>query len=130
MMACGASANQDHLPDTRGVKNPKVIDLVKPESDSDSIVLQMIEDRPWPALFTSQDTTERLDELSEKFNNYLDYVIDGWFLQQYPQYEGKNIIFELSSKYKIPDYSKQVCEQMKRFAEKSGITLRITTECD
>jgi hypothetical protein len=119
-MACGSSTNQDHLLTTRGVKNPKVIDLVKLDSESDSVILQMIEDRPW------KDTPKRLDELSEKFNNYYDYVIDGWLIKQYPQYEGKKIIFELSSKDQPTGYIKDVCEQMQRFAEKSGITLTIT----
>jgi hypothetical protein len=122
-MACNSSTNQDHLLITRGVKNPKVIDLVKLDAETNSVVLQMIEDRPW------EDTPDRLEELSEKFNNYYDYVVDGWLVKQYPQYEGKNVIFELLSKDKFSGYHKQVCEQMQRFAEKSGISLRITTGC-
>lgn len=121
-MSCGSPEAQDPLLTTRGVKNPKVIDLIKVESESDSVVLVMIEDRPW------EHNQERLDELSAKFNSYLDYVVDGWLVKQYPQYEGKQVIFELSSEAEITGFYTQMCEQMKVFADKSGFSFRLTSK--
>ncbi len=73
--------------ETRGVKNPKVVDLILPQGGE--VVLRMVEDRPW-------GTDEgQIDQLGEKFNNYLDYVLDGWFYKQYPAHEGKRVCIEL-----------------------------------
>jgi hypothetical protein len=121
-MSCSSPKEQDPLLTTRGVKNPKVLDLIKVEAASDSVVLVMIEDRPW------EHNPERLEELSAKFNTYLDYVVDGWLVKQYPQYEGKHVIFELSSKDELSGFYTQMCEQMRLFADKSGYTFRVTSE--
>lgn len=104
----------------RGVKNPKVIDLVRFDADIDSVILEMIEDRPW------EEKVERLEEISAKFNSYLDYVVDGWLIKQYPQYEGKKIIFELSvlkakSEGALSEHYDNVCQQIKAYASKYNI---------
>jgi len=105
---------------TRGVKNPKVIDLVRFDPEKDSVILEMIEDRPW------EEKVERLEEISAKFNSYLDYVVDGWLIKQYPQYEGKKVIFELNvlkaeSKDVLSEHFDNVCKQIKAYASKYDI---------
>jgi hypothetical protein len=67
----------------RGVKNPKVVDLIR--STSDAVELVMIEDRPWGS------SPLQSDELAEKFNNYLDYILDGFLFDHYPQYKDSSI---------------------------------------
>jgi hypothetical protein len=118
-MSCSSNKQDDSLLTTRGVKNPKVIDLIKFNEETQSVVLIMIEDRPWV------ESEERLEELSAKFNSYLDYVIEGWLVKQYPQYEGKSVIFELSSKDEPNGYYKSMCEQISNFSNKSGFSFRV-----
>jgi hypothetical protein len=70
---------------TRGVKNPKSLDLIELSEDKTTVNLTMIEDRPWAS------SEEQINELEEKVNNYVDYIIDGWFAKQFPQYQGKKL---------------------------------------
>ena len=76
----------------RGVKNPKVIDLIRVPT-AGIVELVMVEDRPWGT------SPVQIDELAEKFNNYLDYILDGFFIDQYPQYTDSSvrIVLEFTS---------------------------------
>ena len=102
MADCGKTntAAEEHSQIERGVSNPRVIDLIAPfQSESSQpesskaeslkaesgVELVMIEDRPWGS------DPAQLDQLQEKLNNYLDYVLDGFLAQQYPAYAGRKI---------------------------------------
>jgi len=74
----------------RGVHNARVVDLISFDKKKGEVEITMIEIRPWAT------DTNQLVELQEKFNNYLDYVLDGHFAQQYPQYQGKPLKFCLA----------------------------------
>ena len=79
------------MPDreSRGVHNPRVVDLVTEDVGSDEVVLVMLEERPW-------DTApEQLRQLEDKFNSYLEYVLGGHLAQQYPNYAGRRVRFQL-----------------------------------
>jgi len=67
----------------RGVHNPRMLDLVQLNLTQESVELHIIEFRRWSDSFQ--------EELEEKFNNYLDYVLDGHLIAQYPSYQGKPI---------------------------------------
>ena len=73
----------------RGVHNPRVIDLIAFDAETDEVVVTMIEFRPW-----KNDPTQ-LEELEEKCNNYADYILDGHLTAQYPQYLNKKVRIEL-----------------------------------
>ncbi len=73
----------------RGVANPRVVDLIGLDSDSDEVYLVMLEERPWGA------DPEQLRQLENKFNAYLGYLLDGYLAREYPQYEGKRVRFQL-----------------------------------
>ena len=75
--------------ETRGIENPKVVDLIYPDMERDQVVLRLVETRPWNL------GPEQISQLEEKFNNYLDYVLDGWMARQYPQYAGKRVRIQL-----------------------------------
>lgn len=107
-------ANELQENEPRGVKNPKVIDLIYPR-DND-IVLRMIEDRPWG----SDD--EQLNELGEKFNNYLDYVLDGWFINQYPAHSGKKVCIELAYVNAPGEEVGRLLAEMERFSKSVGLS--------
>lgn len=118
-MSCNTPKQEEDLILTqRGVINPKVIDLIVHDKDTDAIILQMMEDRAW------EETPERLEQLSAKFNSYLDYVLDGWLTNQFPQYLGKKVIFELFSQTGDTVCSTQSFQQMKQFALSHGIIFR------
>ena len=72
-----------------GVQNPAVVDLITLDKDSDTVVLVMIERRPWDA------TREQFKQIEEKLNRYMGYVLDGFLSEQYPQYTGKPVAIRL-----------------------------------
>ena len=65
----------------RGMHNSRMLDLIQLSADGEKVELHMIEYRSWCESFQN--------DLEEKFNNYLDYVLDGHLVNQYPQYQGK-----------------------------------------
>lgn len=71
----------------RGLHNPRMLDLIQLNDSGSSVELHIIEFRPWSESFQN--------ELEEKFNNYLDYVLDGHLVAQYPAYDGKPITLVL-----------------------------------
>ncbi len=83
------SDGETQAPEARGVRNPRVVDLVSLDAQSDEVVLLMLEERAWGS------EPEQLRELEAKFNSYLTYVLDGHMVKQYPQYEGKPVRFTL-----------------------------------
>jgi hypothetical protein len=72
-----------------GVQNPTLVDLITVEPTSDTVVLVMIERRPWGAV------PEQFGQIEEKINRYLGYVLDGFLVQHYPQYEGRPVLIRL-----------------------------------
>jgi hypothetical protein len=73
----------------RGVHNPRVIDLITPDSNSGEVVLVMLEERPW------QSDPEQLRQLEAKFNAYLEYSLGGHLAKQYPEYSDRPVRFQL-----------------------------------
>lgn len=70
----------DGTPLARGLRSERVIDLITLSTDQSRPELQIIE----------TDTPESIENffslLEEKLNNYLDYLLDGHFASQFPQY--------------------------------------------
>jgi hypothetical protein len=71
------------------VDNPEVIDVVAHDPKTDEVMLVMVEGRSWG------DRGELLPELQNKFSTYLTYALDGQLAEDYPQFAGKRIRFEL-----------------------------------
>ena len=130
------SAPQDEPPH-RGVRNPRVIDLITPIADSvksfsgadalsgsganapTGVELLMIEDRPWGS------EPAQLDELQEKLNNYLDYVLDGFLVQQYPAYAGLKIRIALECVAEPKGAEQGLLEAIERYLASTGIGFRL-----
>lgn len=102
----------------RGVHNPRVIDLIAPSEDGAGVVLTMMESRPW------RSDPKQLEQLQEKFNNYLDYAIDGYLVQQYPQYQGRKVFIELQIQNPPDAEIASLLEAMERYALSIGIVFR------
>ena len=73
----------------RGVQNPNVIDLISLDAEANQVVLLMLEERPWGTV------SDQLEQLDEKYNNYVSYVLDGHLARQYPQYADKVVRIQL-----------------------------------
>jgi hypothetical protein len=72
-----------------GVENAKVIDLIGVDPATDKVVLTMVERRPWGA------SKQQFQQIEEKINRYMGYVLDGFLADHYPQYEGKKVQIRL-----------------------------------
>jgi hypothetical protein len=72
-----------------GVQNAKVIDLITVDATTDTVVLVMVERRPWGA------AAQQFRQIEEKINRYLGYVLDGFLIEHHPQYKGKAVRIRL-----------------------------------
>jgi hypothetical protein len=72
-----------------GVENAKVIDLISADPAADKVVLTMVERRPWGA------SPRQFQQIEEKINRYMGYVLDGFLADHYPQFEGKKVQLRL-----------------------------------
>jgi hypothetical protein len=72
-----------------GVQNPKIMDLIEIDPVSDKVVLVMIEHRAWGA------GPHQFQQIEEKINRYLGYVLDGHLAKHYPQHNGKRVRIRL-----------------------------------
>ena len=101
--------------ETRGVANPRVVDLIGLDSESDEVFLLMLEERPWGS------HPEQLRQLENKFNAYLGYLLDGFLAREYPQYEGKRVRFQLDCANSPEGEAKAFLNAARNFAENEGI---------
>lgn len=72
-----------------GVQNPRVLDLVTVDPASGDVLLVMIERRAWG------ESPLQLQQIEEKINRYLAYALDGFLVEHYPQYRGRNVQIRL-----------------------------------
>ena len=100
----------------RGVVNSRVIDLITLDATANRVVLQMVEDRPFGT------EPEQLAQLEEKFNNYVDYILDGWLVRQYPQYKDLPVTIELLTATAPDETTQKMLAEMSRFAERVALT--------
>lgn len=115
----GDTALQDE-PLPRGVRQPRVIDLITPVNElPPRVELLMIEDRPWGS------DPAQLDQLQEKLNNYLDYVLDGFLTQQYPDYVGRKIRIALQCVTEPKGPERGLIEAIERYLASTGIEFRL-----
>ena len=105
----------DSKPEARGVFNAKVVDLITWDEERQEVELLMIEQREW------ESEPEQLRQLEDKFNAYLGYVMDGHMVQQYPQYDGKDVCFRLDCAQAPRGEAEQMLRAMQNFAAGEGI---------
>src|SRR5947207_12765303 len=68
-----------------GVENAKVVDLISVDPVSGKVVLTMIARRAWGA------SDQQFQQIEEKINRYMGYVLDGFLAQQQPAYDDKAV---------------------------------------
>lgn len=100
---------------TRGVENPRVVDLVALDPESGEVRLVMLEQRGWSRW------TEQLVQIQAKYNSYLSYVQGGFLARDYPAYAERRVRFELHC-VEIPgDQQVEFLEAMRAHAERERI---------
>jgi hypothetical protein len=101
----------------RGVQNPRVVDLIAEDDSGGEVVLVMLEERPWGA------HPEQLRQLEAKFNSYLEYVLGGHLAEQYPQYAGRPVRFQLDCAANPRPEDRPFFTAMSNFAAAESIRL-------
>ncbi len=104
---------------TRGVHNPQVIDLISLDAEANEVVLLMLEERPWGTVIN------QLEQLDDKYNSYVSYVLDGHLAEQYPQYADKAVRIQLDCA-SPPGSQEQIrLSAMRNFAASERLRFRV-----
>lgn len=99
-----------------GVQNPMLMDLITADAATGSVVLVMIERRPWGA------DPRQFSQIEEKINRYMGYALDGFLVQQYPQYEGKPVMIRLDCAQAPSGEAQHFVESAQHATAQHGIT--------
>ena len=119
----------------RGVQNPRVIDLITtriPEYDSQyprEVVLEMLAEFDWDSEGSGQSDSyseyQRLKQLEEKFNVYLEYILGGHLAEQYPDYADFPKRIVLSSKFPLTSEGVRMTDSMGEFCTQQGMHFEV-----
>ena len=109
-------------PEARGVHNPRVVDLIRLDTERDEVVLLMLEERPWGTV------PEQLRQLEAKFNSYLAYVLDGHMVKQYPQYAGKRVCVRLDCAAPPGEGEQAKLTSMGNFAASENLSFEVNVQ--
>lgn len=105
----------DEIFERRGVANPRIVDLITSDRSTGEVVLKIFEPRPWGAV------EDQLQQLEDKYNVYLGYVLDGFLTQQYPQYRDRPVRIHLECVEEPGDGEMPFLVAASRFAESQGL---------
>jgi hypothetical protein len=105
-----------------GVENPKIMDLIRVDPASGNVALVMFERRPWDL------GVRQLQQIEEKINRYMGYVLDGFLTQQYPQYAGKNVEIVLECAEAPPPEVRPFIDAATRAAREYGLEFRASIQ--
>ena len=103
----------------RGVHNAHVVDLVSLDEATGEVVLMMLKQRPWGS------DPEQLRQLEAKFNAYLEYVLGGHLVKQYPQYADTSVRFQIDCVENPRAGDRAFFTSMSNFAAGEGIRMVI-----
>ena len=109
--------NEEEARQQRGMHNPQIVDLITPDESTGEVVLVMLEERPWNSV------PDHMRQVEAKFNAYLEYVLGGHFVKQYPQYEGVNVCFRIDCVENPPAKDNAFFNAMSNFAAGEGLRL-------
>jgi hypothetical protein len=106
-------------PEEVTTRDHQTIDLVAHHEATDTVLLVMVEDRPWG------NRGALLPDLEEKLNTYLSYALDGGLAEDYPDYVGKPIRIELRALHPPGEREEEFLEIVReRHLSPVGIALR------
>ncbi len=97
-----------------GVENPNTVDLVSHDPKTDEYALIMVETRAWDG------SEERLQQLSEKIENYVSFALYGQMTKLYPEALGKPIRLQLDCESPPDPKTALFLEEVRRRLEEEG----------
>jgi hypothetical protein len=103
----------------RGMANPRIVDLINANKENNEVILIMMEDRKWGSV------PNQLKQVEDKFNTYLGFVLDGFLVQHYPQYDGYRACFKIQCIEAIRDEDEEFFNAVKKYAESQNIRFEI-----
>lgn len=106
-------------PEKRGVENPRIVDLIAPDRERGEVVLKILEPRPWGA------EPRQLHQLEDKLNSYFSYVLDGFLVQQYPQYEDMPVCIRLECAQEPTDQERDFLLAARGFSARHQIRFEV-----
>jgi hypothetical protein len=109
-----------------GVQNPAIIDLITLDTPTDTVVLVMMERRPWGA--GPLQLAPQINQIEEKVNRYMGYVLDGFLAEQYPQYRGKMVRIRLDCAEAPQGESARFVAAMTDAIERHGIQFAMAVQ--
>lgn len=104
----------------RGVQNPRIVDLIELHPSTGQVVLSMVELRAW------RGEKPQMQEIGNKFDAYLSYVLDGHLVKQYPAYKDCSVKMELLCAEPPRAADHGFFEAVKKFADDHEIEFVIT----
>ena len=84
------------------------LDIVSLSADGGSVVLSMVETRPW------DEKGANVLDLQKKVKAYLNYVETGQLWTAYPQSKGKKVEFRLHARYSLTPLAEEFIARAKQ----------------
>lgn len=106
----------------RGVHNPRVVDLIARDAETGTVVLTMLEPRPWGS------AENQIRQIEEKFNAYLQYALGGNLESQYPQYAGAPLTFRLECAQMPGEQEAAFLDSVVKFAAQENIEFLVVVK--
>ena len=97
-----------------GVQNTKVVDVVTHDPKTDEYALIMVETRAWDG------SDERLQQISEKVENYVSFALYGQMTKLYPESLGKRIRLQLDCESSPDSKTARFLEGIRKRLEEKG----------
>lgn len=104
-----------------GLENLNAVDAVGIETESDYVVLSIIDSWDW------SNERSHLLALQGKLNSYFGFVESGQIYDTYPSSAGKSLCIDLVSRYPLPTTALDFLYKAKVVSEELAISLRWNT---
>lgn len=110
--------------ESRGVQNPRIVDLIQVDPTRQEVVLAIFEPRRW------MGEQSQLMEHEDKLNSYFGYVLDGHLEKQYPQYADMPVRIELRCAEEPGEGERPFLGAVSRFCAENGLRFTVAVTPD
>jgi hypothetical protein len=105
--------------EVRGVQNPRIVDLVTRDPRRGEVVLKILEGRSWAG--DPKGLRTQLEQLEDKLNAYYGYVLDGFLVRDYPQYEDTPVCIRLECPEEPAGLAREMLDAAQLFSARHDI---------
>lgn len=100
------------------VDQRELIDILSFDGSNGDVVLTISDHLDW------SESTKHQEILQSKFNGYLAFVQGGQLFNQYPDANGRRVVFKVVFKYRPDREGTQFLERARQVLESAGFQLR------